>query len=221
MTTKDDGNMRSFDTGATRDTVEGKLDYEGFLSPVVLKQYARFMNMNRLQSDGTLRDSDNWAKGIPTEVYMKSGFRHFFEWWSEHRNPQGDDRIQMMAGLCGLLFNVMGYMHEYLKIEEEVRFDADEPTDEMAQRLDQIDQQDREAETSIKYETVTFPNKQSALRAILQDAGKIDAMKVIINPDERDNESSCCSPDCGCNDDLNASYRRAFPHIYGFTGLDD
>ena len=32
--------MRTFATGATRDTEVEKLDYEGFLSPVVLKAYA-------------------------------------------------------------------------------------------------------------------------------------------------------------------------------------
>ena len=32
--------MRKFDTGATRDTVEGKFDFEGFLSQAVLNRYA-------------------------------------------------------------------------------------------------------------------------------------------------------------------------------------
>jgi len=34
---KDTGTIRQFTTGATRDTSDGKLDYEGFISPLVLE----------------------------------------------------------------------------------------------------------------------------------------------------------------------------------------
>ena len=136
--TKDDGTLRGFDTGATRDTAEGKLDYEGFLSPRVMLQFAKYMNMNRLQSDGKLRSSDNWQKGIPMDVYMKSGHRHFFEWWYEHRLEKPDKRHQI-ASLCGLLFNTMGYLHEMLKGMPVVDFDGDEPTPEMAERQEKIE----------------------------------------------------------------------------------
>ena len=136
---KDDGTLRTFESGATRDTAEGKLDFEGFLSPGVLHQFARYMNMNRLQSDGSLRTSDNWQKGISKSAYMKSAWRHFFEWWAAHRlcmsDPNAQDSVGYMAAMCGLLFNVMGYMHEWLKTNSEVRFDEDEPTVEMQERL--------------------------------------------------------------------------------------
>jgi hypothetical protein len=110
MAEHDDGTLRTFETGATRDTAEGKLDYEGFLSPLVLQRFAQYMDEHRVQSDGTLRDSDNWQKGIPLDQYMKSGWRHFFDWWAGHRGGSHD-----MEALCALLFNVMGYMHEALK----------------------------------------------------------------------------------------------------------
>jgi len=157
MTIKDDGNIRSFDTGATRDTGEGKLDYEGFLSPTVLRQYARFMNMNRLQSDGKLRDSDNWQKGIDMDVYMKSGFRHFFEWWEAHRDVVHSNRIDKVAAICGLMFNCMGYLHEWLKDNNEVRFDADEPTKEMAERKRKINRDECEKSATEFLEVVKKP----------------------------------------------------------------
>ena len=143
MTTKDDGTLRSFETGATRDTNEGKLDFEGFLSPAVLHQFARYMNMNRLQSDGNLRDSDNWQKGMPFDVYMKSGFRHFFEWWIQHRTggEPHEDRIAMVGAICGVMFNCMGYLHEWLKHNDEVRFDDNEPTPEMAERQERLNRE--------------------------------------------------------------------------------
>lgn len=105
--------MRQFTTGATRDTDEGKLDFEGFLSPTVLERYAAYMHKNRIQADGQLRDSDNWQKGIPREAYMKSGWRHFFAWWKAWR--RGENGTE---DACALLFNVMGWLHETLKKEE-------------------------------------------------------------------------------------------------------
>jgi hypothetical protein len=103
--------MREFHTGATRDTDEGKLDYEGFLSPMVLRRYAEYMHKNRFQADGKVRASDNWQKGMPKDVYMKSMWRHFHDVWTAHRNE--DDDIE--EPLCALLFNVMGYLHEEMK----------------------------------------------------------------------------------------------------------
>jgi hypothetical protein len=104
--------VRTFETGATRDTEDGKLDYEAFLSPLVLERYARYMDAHRTQKDGTLRDGDNWQKGIPRTAYMKSAWRHFVEFWGLHRG-HGDGDIE--EALCATLFNLSGYLHEFLK----------------------------------------------------------------------------------------------------------
>ena len=105
--------IRKFKTGATRDTDENKLDYEGFISPLVLKRYAEYMNHHRIQSDGTLRSSDNWQKGMPKEEFVKSGFRHFMDWWLEHRGEKSREGIE--NALCGVIFNAMGYLYEILR----------------------------------------------------------------------------------------------------------
>lgn len=111
MTYRDDnGTIRTFETGATRDTAEDKLDYEGFLSVYALEAYASYMQQNRLQSDGALRDSDNWQKGIPRSVYMKSLWRHLVDAWRAHRTDAHPD--EMEEALCGIIFNAMGYLHE-------------------------------------------------------------------------------------------------------------
>lgn len=111
--TIDTGVIRKFGTGATRDTSDGKYDYEGFLSPIVIKRFGEYMNKHRKQSDGSLRASDNWQKGIPMDAYMKSGFRHFMDWWFEHRGMKSQDGLE--EALCALIFNVQGYLYEYLK----------------------------------------------------------------------------------------------------------
>ena len=142
---EDNGQLRTFATGATRDTAEGKLDFEGFLSPLAIQAFAEYMNENRVQSDGSLRDSDNWQKGIPMVAYIKSLFRHFFEIWSIHRkciragaldvdsgNIDYDFSIayrrSMKKALCAALFNVQGYLHE-LCMQEELHLDGEQDFD--------------------------------------------------------------------------------------------
>lgn len=105
--------MRKFKTGATRDEDKEKIDPEGFLSPVVLKAFCEYMHGHRKQADGKLRESDNWQKGIPKDVYMKSLWRHFLDLWLEHRGEKSREGVE--DALCGILFNAMGYFHEYLK----------------------------------------------------------------------------------------------------------
>jgi hypothetical protein len=115
-----DGNAaRVFATGASRNSDEGKLDFEGFLSPTVLKAYAEYMHQNRFLEDGSMRDSDNWQKGIPKQAYMKSMWRHFFDTWSRHRGINTPE--SQVQNLCGLMFNVAGMLHEVLKDMDESR----------------------------------------------------------------------------------------------------
>jgi hypothetical protein len=113
------GAVRTFATGATRDTDAGKLDYEGFLSPLALVRYAEYMNEHRIQPDGKLRESDNWQRGIPPAAYMKSMWRHFIDLWKLHRGLEAKDRVtgkpvSMEEALCAVIFNAMGYLHERL-----------------------------------------------------------------------------------------------------------
>lgn len=107
--------VRTFDTGATRDTDQGKNDYEGFLSPAVIECFGSYMHRHRKQTDGNLRASDNWQKGIPKDAYIKSAWRHFLDWWKYHRGLSSQEVLT--DSLCALMFNVMGYLHEILKEE--------------------------------------------------------------------------------------------------------
>lgn len=112
--------MRSFDTGATRDSEDGKLDFEGCLSPLTLTRYAQYLNSHRKQADGKIRASDNWQKGIPKDVYVKSAFRHFMDFWSINRGNSAFDskdghEISIQEAACAVLFNIMGYLHEDIK----------------------------------------------------------------------------------------------------------
>lgn len=111
--------MRTFSTGATRDSDDTKHDFEGFLSPLALQRFAEYMTKHRRQADGNLRDSDNWQKGIPLDAYMKSMWRHFFDVWMLHRGravrDQQGNLVELDDALAALFFNVQGYLHEVQK----------------------------------------------------------------------------------------------------------
>jgi len=112
--------MRTFETGATRDSDKGKLDYEGFFSPLVLQRRARYMHRHRTQKDGQLRDSDNWQKGIDVDAYMKSLLRHSIDLWLIHRGYAvvGTEGESMEELLCAVGFNSDGYLFELLTQKE-------------------------------------------------------------------------------------------------------
>lgn len=120
--------VRTFETGANRDVDHDKLDYEGFLSPSALERFGQYMHKNRFLRDNSIRDSDNWQKGIPFTVYMKSLVRHVFAAWKTHREIQRalhDTQVNQGAmlalearleeELCAIWFNTQGYLHELLK----------------------------------------------------------------------------------------------------------
>jgi hypothetical protein len=116
--------IRQFDTGATRDTINNKPQYEGYLSPVVLERYGRYMLKHQQQSDGTQRPSDNWQKGIPPSAYMDSLLRHVMDVWLHHRGYPKLAKESREDAICGALFNLMGYLHEELKDKQSVSTDA-------------------------------------------------------------------------------------------------
>lgn len=129
----DDPGVRQFESGATRNSDSGKFDFEGFLSPLVLMEFGRYMHGHRFLEDGSLRDSDNWQKGIPKDQYIKSLFRHFMDLWLLHRGydaerPENGQEVDFDEALAAIIFNAMGYWHELL-IERLGPCDCDECVD--------------------------------------------------------------------------------------------
>ncbi len=110
--------IRTFDTGATRDTIEGKLDYVKALCPLVLRRYVQYLDKHRLQPNGSMRDFNNWKKGIPQETYHSSKGRHFFASWLLEEGYKVSDNhgpVNEEDALCGELFNTMGKLREILR----------------------------------------------------------------------------------------------------------
>lgn len=107
-------------SGATRTDSSNKPDFDGFLSPLVLARYGAYMHKHRKLADGSLRESDNWQRGIPFSAYAKSLLRHVLQFHGWHRGFVPEDwdtgeTLHIEDILCAIIFNASGYLHEILK----------------------------------------------------------------------------------------------------------
>ena len=77
----DEHEIRTFGSGATRDTDDGKLDYEAALSPIVMERFVQYMCKHKNQPNKVIREADNW-QGLfgPAHLNfcMKSAMRHMY-----------------------------------------------------------------------------------------------------------------------------------------------
>ena len=71
--------QRKFDSGASRNSDDGKHDIDGFTCPLNEDSFYAYMHKHRQLEDGSLRPADNWKLGIPPEQLMKSLRRHRHE----------------------------------------------------------------------------------------------------------------------------------------------
>lgn len=111
----DTAKIRHFSTGATRDTSEGKLVYEAFFSPEVLKRRAEYMHKHRRQPDRSMRTGDNWQKGMPRADYMDSLIRHVADLWLDWRRFHVSAQTEFEDLLCAIMFNAEGLLFELLR----------------------------------------------------------------------------------------------------------
>jgi len=94
---RDSGERQRFDTGAVRDTQEGKPRYD-LISPLALHRIAMLMMR------GAVKYGDrNWEKGMPQDRLLASAMRHLYAWINKP-----DDGEDHLAAVC---FNVMAIMH--------------------------------------------------------------------------------------------------------------
>lgn len=134
---QDTGDLRTFGTGATRDTAQDKLDFEASLSPMVLLRYVQYMDKNKQQSDGSMREGDNWQKGIPKDQYIKSLARHMMDLRLLHRNVYGGTSTDVEEILCALIFNSMGYLFEVMMEKSSAPRPEEDKEDVMRRLLEQ------------------------------------------------------------------------------------
>lgn len=93
---KDSGQRQSFNTGAVRDTQDGKPRYD-LIPATALKRLAiHYANGAKKYGDR------NWEKGIPASRCLASTMRHLFDWVLGDRSEDH---------LSAVLFNIMAIIH--------------------------------------------------------------------------------------------------------------
>lgn len=118
--------IRTFSTGATRDSDDGKPSYVSYLSPLVLKSFGEYMLAHEIQSNGERREPGNWKKGMPKQAYVESMFRHVMDLWLTHDGYGREAREPMIEALNAIIFNASGYLHTLL---EDFYLDRGVPSD--------------------------------------------------------------------------------------------
>ena len=109
--------LREFESGAIRNSDKGKLEYRRFFSALVHKRRAEYMDKHRKLEDGTLREPDNWKRGIPSGVCADSLERHmqdiklYFEGYEFAMTEDIED------ALCAVMFNCESILLTILQSE--------------------------------------------------------------------------------------------------------
>lgn len=111
--------MREFETGAVRDNDDGKLNFEGALSPQVLWAFTAYMASHSKMKDGTIRSAGNWKKGFPDDVLMECLMRHVFDLWMLYEGetpvrPEDGHEVDWNDALGGAMFNLQAIWHKKL-----------------------------------------------------------------------------------------------------------
>lgn len=97
--------ITKFDTGAIRDTQDGKEDYIETLSWTALKRYAQYMTGKKAKYG-----EGNFKKGIPIKNYEQSLVRHVQKYMEN--KYEGGFIEKDYDHLSAIVFNTFGIMHE-------------------------------------------------------------------------------------------------------------
>lgn len=97
--------ITKFNTGAIRDSQDGKEDYIETISWLAMKRYAKYMTGKKYKYG-----AGNFKKGIPISNYEQSLLRHIQKYLSN--KYEGSDIEKNEDHLAAIVFNTFGIMHE-------------------------------------------------------------------------------------------------------------
>lgn len=97
--------VRSFTTGAVRDTDTDKENYVECLSFTALRRFGKYMKTQEKKYP-----PGNWRKGIPIIEYEKSLMRHLQKYFAN--KYEGAKLEPDVDHLGAAFFNLQGIMHE-------------------------------------------------------------------------------------------------------------
>ena len=108
---------RVFESGASRNSDKGKLQKDLFLDAKVIHEYCKFMHKNRKTDSGTIREGDNWKKGIPVPALMASMVRHVEDVKLHHQGYHDSTEETYLDSIFGAIFNLMGLAHDEINLK--------------------------------------------------------------------------------------------------------
>lgn len=97
--------ITKFDTGAIRDSQEGKEDYIETIAWAAMKRYAQYMTEKKKKYG-----AGNFKKGIPISNYEQSLLRHIQK-YLENKYEGGSIEVNE-DHLSAMVFNIFGIMYE-------------------------------------------------------------------------------------------------------------
>lgn len=107
--------MRKFETGATRNSDEGRYNPARSIGWRAMAAYANWVEKHATLPDGSKRPTDNWKKGFPLDAIEVSLGRHAMEFLAavERGDYEAADESAM-----GIWFNCQAYVFEREKAKE-------------------------------------------------------------------------------------------------------
>ncbi len=114
---------RQFDTGAQRDTAEGKLR----MSLVPQQELRRVMK--RYLDGAEKYGENNWMKGMPLSVYYDCAHRHLEEWWRGNWDDEDHAAAVVWNMLCAMYterkaHDIDAFPHEK-QMDDRIKFPKD------------------------------------------------------------------------------------------------
>lgn len=107
--------IRTFDTGATRSALGNKLEYDGYLNPLVLKRFAEYMKKHQTQENGEQRAADNWQRNIPMKDLHDSKKRHDMDVWLYVKGYPEEATETLEESLCAAIFGNMAMLKQVME----------------------------------------------------------------------------------------------------------
>lgn len=104
--------ITTFNTGAIRDSQEGKEDYIETISWTAFRRYAQYMTGKKKKYG-----AGNFKKGIPVSSYEQSLVRHIQKYLANKYENQGLEESE--DHLSAMVFNIFGIMHEEARYVDE------------------------------------------------------------------------------------------------------
>ncbi len=108
--------IRTFESGAIRSALGNKLQYSGYLNPLVLKRYAEYMKKHQTLPDGSQRAADNWQLGCgELKNILDSKDRHDMDVKLHIGGYSKEATEDLEESLCAVMFNTMAMLKQVME----------------------------------------------------------------------------------------------------------